>query len=93
MLTCKQTSLLMSQARDRRLSWSERLGVRLHLWICRQCRRYERQLDWLNGLAGRLEKGPESRPEAGEDMSAEACQRIREAIEAHREDGGHRHPQ
>lgn len=92
MLNCKETSLLVSQARDRRLNWSERLGVRLHLWICAQCRRYERQLNWLNGLAGRLDKAPEEMLEAGTELSEEARQRIRAAIEAHRADGTHRHP-
>lgn len=92
MLSCKETSLLMSQARDRRLSWSERFGVRLHLWICRQCRRYERQLAWLNGLAGYLERAPEETLEEGTELSAAARQRIRDAIDAHRHDGAHRHP-
>ena len=59
MLSCKETSLLVSQALDRKLTWSERVGVRLHLWICAQCRRYERQLRWLNGLRGRLDQVPE----------------------------------
>ena len=93
MLNCKETSLLLSQARDRRLNWTERLGVRMHLWICRQCRRYERQLDWLQGLAGRLERSPEEMLDEHTELSAEARVRIREKIEAHRADGAHRHPQ
>jgi len=89
-LNCKETSLLVSEAQDRRLTWAERVGVRLHLWICAQCRRYERQLRWLNGLRGRLEQVPEEMSDT--ELSPEAKSRIRAAIEAHREDGTHRHP-
>lgn len=44
MLNCKQTSLLVSQSLDRRLTWRERMGVRMHLWICVYCRRFVQQL-------------------------------------------------
>jgi len=44
MLNCKQTSLLVSQSLDRRLSWRERMAVRIHLWICVYCRRFTQQL-------------------------------------------------
>jgi hypothetical protein len=90
MLSCKETSLLVSQGRDRRLRWSERLGVRMHLWMCAQCRRYERQLNWLNGLRGRLDQAPEEMSDT--ELSPEAKSRIWAAIEAHRADGAHRHP-
>jgi predicted anti-sigma-YlaC factor YlaD len=92
MLSCKETSLLVSQARDRRLSWAERIRVRLHLWMCSQCRRFERQLNWLNGLTGRLERAPEELMEEQQELSAEARERIRQAIEAHGEGCAHRHP-
>jgi predicted anti-sigma-YlaC factor YlaD len=44
MLSCKQTSLLVSQSLDRRLRWRERMAVRMHLWICVYCRRFTQQL-------------------------------------------------
>jgi Putative zinc-finger len=47
MLTCKETALLVSQSYDRRLSWRERLGVRLHLVFCDACTHFRRQLDFL----------------------------------------------
>ncbi|MEJ2344501.1 MAG: zf-HC2 domain-containing protein [Gammaproteobacteria bacterium] len=47
MLTCKQTSRLVSEGLDRKLRLQERIGVRLHLWICKRCRRFERQLRFL----------------------------------------------
>jgi hypothetical protein len=44
MLTCKDASHLISEREDRPLTWRERLGLRLHLWICNNCRRFERQM-------------------------------------------------
>lgn len=44
MLSCKQASQLMSQSLDRRLSWRERMGLRLHLMVCDVCQRFGRQL-------------------------------------------------
>jgi hypothetical protein len=47
MLSCKDASLLMSQALDRRLSLPERISLRLHLVLCEGCRRFERQMLFL----------------------------------------------
>jgi hypothetical protein len=44
MLNCKQTSQLVSQSLDRRLTWNERLAVRWHLIICKYCKRFSQQL-------------------------------------------------
>lgn len=47
MKTCKQVHRLVSQGLDRRLSFMERMAVRLHLMVCDACRRFERQMDFL----------------------------------------------
>lgn len=47
MLSCKQASRLVSQSLDRRLTWRERLGLKLHLAICDACRQFSRQLAWM----------------------------------------------
>jgi hypothetical protein len=44
MLNCKQASRLLSQSLDRRLSWRERMGLRLHLMMCDVCQRFGRQI-------------------------------------------------
>jgi hypothetical protein len=46
-LTCDEATRLLSDSSDRRLTFSERLAVRLHALICRQCRRFRRQLRFL----------------------------------------------
>lgn len=47
MLTCKQASQLVSQSLDRPLSWSERVQLRFHLFICKACNRFKQQLNQL----------------------------------------------
>lgn len=44
MLTCKHASQLISQSLDRRLTMRERWSLKLHLLICRFCRRFSDQL-------------------------------------------------
>ncbi len=44
LLNCKQTSQLVSQSLDRRLSLGERIAVRVHLCICKYCKRFSQQL-------------------------------------------------
>ncbi len=44
MLTCKQASQLISQSLDHPLSWSQRMQLRVHLFICDACSRFNRQL-------------------------------------------------
>lgn len=43
-LTCKQASRLVSARQDRKLGLRERVGLRWHLWLCGDCRRFERQI-------------------------------------------------
>jgi len=44
MLTCKDASHLISESQERPLGILERWGLRLHLWMCISCRRFERQM-------------------------------------------------
>jgi hypothetical protein len=50
--TCKETSVLVTQSMDRRLSWGERLGMRIHLSVCDNCARFMKQMrliqEWLS---------------------------------------------
>ena len=42
--SCHEAARLISESQDAPLSRGARLGLRLHLALCRQCRRYEQQL-------------------------------------------------
>jgi hypothetical protein len=48
-LNCREATALLLQAQDRRLRWSERLALRLHLLICPPCPRFARQLQLMRG--------------------------------------------
>lgn len=47
MLSCREATRLLSQREDRRLSYGERIKLRLHLWVCTACTRFSRQLAFL----------------------------------------------
>ncbi len=47
MLTCKETTRLVSQGLDRELAFGERAALRLHLAICLGCRRAGAQMRYL----------------------------------------------
>jgi hypothetical protein len=85
MLTCKDASHLISERRDRPLAARERWGLRAHLWICANCRRFARQVDLLRQAARELSRRLED-AEYGPELSAEARQRIREALAERRGD-------
>jgi hypothetical protein len=79
MLTCKDASHLASHRQDRPLSFRERWGLRIHLWMCGNCRRVERQI----GLMRRLLRQSDQRADAevaDQALSAEARERIGRAL-------------
>jgi hypothetical protein len=47
LLTCKETTRLVSQGLDRELAFGERVALRLHLAICLGCRRAGAQMRFL----------------------------------------------
>ena len=47
MLTCKEASRLLSEARERRLGLGERFALRFHLMICAGCNNFRKQLDFI----------------------------------------------
>jgi hypothetical protein len=83
MLTCKAVADLASKALDTRLGWRERLGMRMHLLLCRMCPRYIEQLRFLHKVVGMLDAHPEVY-EKQPTLPPEARERIRRALEEER---------
>ena len=50
MPTCRETTALASRAMDERLPLSSRMALRLHLAICENCARFNRQLQEMRRL-------------------------------------------
>jgi len=82
MLTCKQTARLVSMSYDKRLSWRERLGVRLHLLACDACRNFTRQMRFLREATQRFAR---EQPETDNRvrLAPEAIERIARVLERH----------
>ena len=47
MLNCHDATFLMSQRRERKLSFSELMKLRLHVGMCSGCAKFEHQLPQL----------------------------------------------
>ncbi|HAF01156.1 MAG TPA: hypothetical protein DCO68_06650 [Methylophilaceae bacterium] len=80
MLNCKQTSQLVSQSLDRNLTLRERLAVRLHLLICKYCRRFQRQLHAMRKAFKRMSEAIENDPSI--QLPPETKARISATIES-----------
>src|SRR5512141_578436 len=81
MLSCKDVTKLLSESMDRSLPIGKRIGVRLHLLICKFCARYERQFFLIRETARHLATTLETPGGSfGETLSVEARDRIRKSI-------------
>ena len=81
MLSCKDVTKLLSESMDRSLPLGKRIGVRLHLLICKFCARYKRQLLLIRETAMLLAATAGTPGEFfGDTLSEEARERIRESI-------------
>ena len=54
LLTCRETTRLVSQGLDRELEFGERVALRLHFAMCLGCRRASRQMNLLRRAVQRL---------------------------------------
>jgi hypothetical protein len=81
MLSCKDVTQLISESMDRSLPLGKRIGVRIHLLMCRLCARYERQLLLIRETVRRLTAAEET-PEGlfFGPLSEDARERIRQSL-------------
>jgi hypothetical protein len=76
--SCRDASRLQSEALDCELSVSKRLGLSLHLLVCKWCRRYGKQIRFLRNAA---HEHPEHLTEAvPQRLSEEARERIKRRL-------------
>ena len=85
MLSCKETSELLSRAQDERLSFTERVGVRIHLLMCSLCRGYEQQLRFICKATERLAQNSVHDDEAATALPPEARERVKDALRQNQE--------
>jgi hypothetical protein len=75
--SCREVAHLQSLSFGHDLPPRKRFGVRVHLLLCRWCRRYERQLDALAGLIG--QEDPAANPPS-KTLSAETRERLKASL-------------
>lgn len=56
-VSCKQAARLMSQRKDRLLTDDESESLKRHLYVCLNCARFDKQLDFLRQLATSYAEG------------------------------------
>jgi hypothetical protein len=82
MLSCKDVTQLISKSMDTSLPIGKRIGMRLHLLMCKFCSRYEQQLLLIRETV-RFIVATEEKPgePPGETLSEEAKERIRKSLQ------------
>ena len=75
---CKTASRLQSEALDRKLLLRQRFGLRVHLLLCKWCRRYGKQITFLHNAAH--EHPDEMAERVPQKLSAEARDRIKQKL-------------
>ncbi|MHB1358643.1 MAG: zf-HC2 domain-containing protein [Rhodocyclaceae bacterium] len=53
MLSCKETTHLLSEAQDRPLDLRERFALKMHLLMCKGCANYQQQMEFIRQACAR----------------------------------------
>jgi hypothetical protein len=62
-LSCREATRLVIEREDRRLRLSERLGLRLHMLVCKACPSFVHQVQFMHGAVGRWRRHAEGEDE------------------------------
>ncbi len=80
MLTCKQASRIISQSLDKPLSWSDRMKLKFHLFICDACTNFNRQLRLIRNAIQHMRHETEN--DTSIQLNLDAKARIKQAIDS-----------
>ena len=83
MLDCKQSSQLISQSLDRRLTLRERFSLKLHLLMCKYCLQFSQHLQTLRVAMNAMVNSVENNNTI--KMPSSAKSRITELVDTHRQ--------
>ena len=78
--SCKQASRLQSEGMDHPLTFLESFGLRIHIFLCKWCRRYGEQLKFLRSAAHQCENH-----QSAQKLSPEARERIKQKLQSEKE--------
>src|SRR6266851_6203607 len=77
---CKTATRLQSEALDRKLRLRQRFGLRVHLLLCKWCRRYGKQIAFLRNASH--EHPDEMAEPVPQKLSDQARERIKQRLRA-----------
>lgn len=81
MLECRDVSKLVTHSLDEPLTMRQRLRVRWHLFVCRYCRRFQKQVFWLHGVLRQKSESLIENETKDVCMSDDAKERLKKALE------------
>jgi hypothetical protein len=79
MLSCKETAELASQSLDTKLTLRQKMGLRLHLMMCKSCCNFTKRLKFFHSSMGSQEQN-ETLNQCEESLSSAARERIRQKL-------------
>jgi len=79
MFNCKKVTQLLSESLDRNLPLYQRMGMRIHLMMCKFCSRYKEQLLFLRKTARLYSENSED-SDLSIQLSSEVGKRIKESM-------------
>ena len=56
MMSCEESTKLISESIDRKLPLMKRLGLKIHIMMCRFCGRYAVQLNFIEEVLGKYRR-------------------------------------
>jgi len=86
--SCRRATYLVSASLDRPLTRRERLSLRLHLLVCRHCRRFQAQVRRLREFIASIPRDGLPVSYLKTQLSQEARDRMIAAMESAAADGG-----
>lgn len=78
--TCKAVTELASRSLETKISWHEKLLMKLHLWSCIACNRYLSQLKFMKKVFAVQKDNLEQKPLPV--LSSDAIKRLKDKINA-----------
>jgi hypothetical protein len=77
MMTCHEAAQLISEQKDHKLGFKDRLGLRMHLVMCRMCNAYKNKLDMISRFARQASEFMLGEQPSAVTLSADAKDRIK----------------
>lgn len=81
MPNCQEVSLLTSRAMDEKISLKEQVGLKMHLLVCKWCRRYSKQVNLIRDIVRQQASRVKStKSQTGANLSPGARDRIEKVL-------------